>query len=57
MGSNFVPLTVKELVNRVNKIPRVNLGILPTPLEFAPNISRELDINLYIKIPFLGVQM
>lgn len=49
MSSNFVPLTALELVARINKIPRVNLAQLPTALEFAPNISRELNINLYIK--------
>lgn len=49
MNSNFVPLTALELVARINKIPRVNLAQLPTALEFAPNISKELNINLYIK--------
>ena len=49
MSSNFVPLTALELVTRINKIPRVNLAQLPTALEFAPNISKELNINLYIK--------
>ena len=34
---------------RINKIPKVNLAQLPTVLEFAPNISKELNINLYIK--------
>ena len=49
MNSNFVRLSVSELVEKINKIPRVDLAQLPTPLEFAPNISKELDINLYIK--------
>ena len=49
MNSNFVRLSVNELVEKINKIPRVDLAQLPTPLEFAPNISKELDINLYIK--------
>ena len=49
MNSNFVPLTAQELVTRINKIPRVSLASLPTVLEYAPNISKELDINLYIK--------
>ena len=49
MSSNFVPLTATELVARINKIPRVNLAQLPTALEFVPNISKELNINLYIK--------
>ena len=49
MNNNFVSLTAHELVNRINNIPRVSLASLPTALEFAPNISKELDINLYIK--------
>jgi 1-aminocyclopropane-1-carboxylate deaminase/D-cysteine desulfhydrase-like pyridoxal-dependent ACC family enzyme len=49
MSSNFVPLTAPDLVARINKIPRVNLAQLPTALEFAPNISKELNIKLYIK--------
>ena len=49
MRSNFVPLTAQELVARINKIPRVSLALLPTILEFAPNISKELGIKLYIK--------
>ena len=49
MSNNFLPLTVKELVKRINKIPKVNLAILPTPLEYLPNISKELEINLYVK--------
>ena len=49
MNSNFVPLTAQELVSRINKIPRVSLASLPTVLEYAPNISKELDVNIYIK--------
>ena len=49
MSNNFLPLTVDELVNRINKIPKVNLAILPTPLEYLPNISKDLEINLYVK--------
>ena len=49
MSSNFIPLTAQELVAKVSKIPRVNLALLPTVLEFAPNISKKLGINLYIK--------
>ena len=49
MSSNFVPLTAQELVAKINKIPRVSLALLPTILEFAPNISKELGIKLYIK--------
>ena len=49
MNSNFVPLSAEELIAKINKIPKVSLAQLPTILEFAPNISKELNINLYIK--------
>ena len=49
MNSNFNPLSPEELVSRINKIPRIPLAQLPTVLEYAPNISKELNINLYIK--------
>ena len=49
MSNNFFPLTAEELVNRINKIPKVKLAVLPTPLEYLPNISKDLKINLYIK--------
>ena len=52
MSTNFVPLTAQDLVARINKIPRVNLALLPTVLEFAPNISKELDINLFTIFTF-----
>ena len=49
MPNNFFPLSAEELVKRINKIPKVNLATLPTALEYMPNISKELEINLYIK--------
>ena len=49
MTSNFFPLKAEELINRINKIPRIKLGFLPTPLEYLPNLSKELNINLYVK--------
>ena len=49
MSNNFIPLSYKELVNRIDRIPKIQLGNLPTPLEFLPNASSELGINLYIK--------
>ncbi len=49
MNNNFNPLSAEELISRINKIPRISLAQLPTVLEFAPNISKELGINLYIK--------
>ena len=49
MSNNFIPLSANELVKRINNIPKVELANLPTPLEFLPNISKELEINLFIK--------
>ena len=49
MSNKFIPLSADELVKRINKIPKVELANLPTPLEFLPNISKELEINLFIK--------
>ena len=49
MNSKFSPLSAEELVTKINKIPRIYLAQLPTALEYAPNISKELNINLYIK--------
>ena len=49
MSKNFIPLSSDELIKRINKIPRIELAILPTPLEYLPNISKDLEINLYIK--------
>jgi len=45
MSNNFFPLTAEELFNRINKIPKVKLAMLPTSLEYLPNISKELEIN------------
>ena len=44
-----MPLSSDELIKRINKIPRIELAMLPTPLEYLPNISKDLEINLYIK--------
>ena len=49
MSNNFIPLSSNELVKRISKVPKVELANLPTPLEFLPNVSKELEINLYIK--------
>ncbi|SVB87336.1 uncharacterized protein METZ01_LOCUS240190, partial [marine metagenome] len=49
MSNNFFPLTADELVKRINKIPKVKLAMLPTNLEYLPNMSKELEINLYVK--------
>ena len=49
MSNNFFPLTAEELFNRINKIPKIEFAMLPTSLDYLPNISKELEINLYIK--------
>ena len=49
MSNNFFPLSAEELIKRINKIPNVKLAMLPTALEYVPNMSNELEINLYIK--------
>ena len=49
MQNNFFPLSAEELLNRINNIPKIKLAMLPTALEYLPNISNELEINLYIK--------
>ena len=49
LNNNFKPISSNELENKINKIPRIHLANLPTPLEYLPNISKELEINLYIK--------
>ena len=49
MSNNFFPLTADELVKRIKKIPKVKLAMLPTALEYLPNMSKELEINLYVK--------
>ena len=49
MSNNFFPLSAEELIKRINKIPKVKLAMLPTALEYLPNISNELKINIYIK--------
>ena len=50
MSNNFFPLSAEELIKRINKIPKVKLAMLPTALEYLPNISNELEINLNPKI-------
>ncbi len=49
MSNKFIPLKANELISKIDKIPRIDLAILPTPLEYLPNMSKELNINLYIK--------
>ena len=49
MQNDFLPLTCNELINKISSIPKIQLANLPTPLEYLPNISKDLEINLYIK--------
>lgn len=49
LNNNFKPLTSHQLIKKINRIPRIQLANLPTPLEYLPNMSKELEINLYIK--------
>jgi len=49
VSNKFIPLKANELISKIDKIPRIDLAILPTPLEYLPNMSKELNINLYIK--------
>ena len=42
-------MQVNDLLKKIKEIPRVNFAFLPTPLDFLPNMSKELGINLYIK--------
>lgn len=49
MQNDFLPLTCNDLINKISSIPKIQLANLPTPLEYLPNISKDLEINLYIK--------
>ncbi|MFA4044587.1 MAG: hypothetical protein HZRFUVUK_001384 [Candidatus Fervidibacterota bacterium] len=42
-------VTEAELRERLQKLPRVRLANLPTPLEMLPNISKMLNIRIFIK--------
>ena len=46
MTNNFFPLSSQELINRINKIPKIKLAILPTALEYLPNIFPEYTLNV-----------
>lgn len=39
----------KELWERLAKLPRINLGAFPTPLEPLPRLSERLGVRLFIK--------
>ena len=47
MQNNFFPLSAEELLNRINNIPRIKLAMLPTALEYLPNISNDIDSDLH----------
>jgi len=40
---------VREVEERLEKIPRLKLGFFPTPLHRLDTLSKELDIDLYVK--------
>lgn len=42
-------LTISEVRELLNKLPKTNLGFFPTPLYKLENLSAELGIELYIK--------
>lgn len=42
-------MTTAQLSAALDRLPRVPLAVLPTPLERAPRLSRALGINLLIK--------
>lgn len=44
-----VVVTETELWERLNRLPRVRLGTLPTPLEPLPRLSDLLGVSLFIK--------
>lgn len=37
------------MIDGLKKHPKANLGVQPTPLEFLPRLSKELDIKLWAK--------
>lgn len=39
------PLTVQDLAARLERIPRVSLALLPTPLDDAPRLARALGLG------------
>ena len=41
--------SLQKLKTRIDGFPRTTLATLPTPLEKLSNLSRELNVNLYIK--------
>ncbi|MCX7643525.1 MAG: pyridoxal-phosphate dependent enzyme, partial [Armatimonadetes bacterium] len=42
-------VSATELWERLSKLPRVSLGVLPTPLEPLPRISELLGVQVFIK--------
>ena len=36
-------LTISQLKKRLNKLPKVNIGHLPTPLDYCKNLTKTLD--------------
>jgi D-cysteine desulfhydrase/L-cysteate sulfo-lyase len=42
-------LTVEDLRRRIAALPRVKLAFLPTPIQHCANLSRDLDVDLWVK--------
>jgi len=43
------PFTSEELRRRIAALPRVRLGLLPTPIQYCPNLSADLGVKLWVK--------
>lgn len=41
--------TAADLRARIASLPRVKLGFLPTPIQHCPNLSKDLDVDLWVK--------
>ena len=42
-------MTISDLKGKLDQVPRLSLGHLPTPLEHCEKLSKELGVQLYIK--------
>ena len=42
-------LSKKQLKAKIDSLPRVNIALLPTPLQEAPRLSKELGVRILIK--------
>ena len=42
-------LSKQQLKSKIDSLPRVNIALLPTPLQEAPRLSKELGVRILIK--------